>query len=85
MRFEDDDIGQLALDGRRQMRQGPDVHQFLVDDLQIVGGPIVSPVTMFQVHSSIYIYIYCWWWDIDRAPAEEAQTGGKGAERRNGG
>jgi hypothetical protein len=44
MRFKDDDVSQLAFDGSWQMRQSPDVYQFLVDDLQIVWGPIVGPV-----------------------------------------
>lgn len=44
MWFKDDYVGQLSFDGGRQMRQGPDVHQLFVDDLQIVGGPVVSPV-----------------------------------------
>ncbi len=61
MRFEDDDISQLALDGGRQMRQGPDVYQFLVDDLQIVRRPIVSPIyNHVQIHTLHRVLLLCW-------------------------
>ena len=45
VRLEDDDVGQFPFHGGRQVRQSADVHQLLVDRLEILRRSFVGPAT----------------------------------------